>query len=81
MPSVRASISDSFDGLTIPVEVPLDPRFPRTTYGGVTTTGLTTRDLPDPNFLHREADDSDSREELSKTKNDSLGMSSSRISQ
>lgn len=68
MPSVRASISDSFDGLTILVAVPLDPRFPRTTYGGVIATGLTTRDLPDPNILHREADDSDSREKLPKTK-------------
>lgn len=68
MPSVRASISDSFDGLTIPVVVSLDLRFPRTTYGGVTATDLTTRDLPDPNILHREADGSDSHEELPKTK-------------
>lgn len=68
MPSVRASISNSFDGLTISVAVPLDPKFLRTTYGGVTATGSTTKELHDPNILHRETDDSDSREELPNTK-------------
>lgn len=64
VPSVRASISSSFDGLTIPIVSP---------YGEVIATDLTTRELPDPSILHREADNSDSHEELSKTKNWLLG--------
>lgn len=68
VPVARASASPSFDGLTIPIAVHLDPKFPRTSYGRVTATGLTTRELPDPNILHREANDSNSAEELKKTK-------------
>lgn len=68
VPIVQTSINDSFDGLTIPVVVPLDPNFPRTTYTNVTTTDLTTRELLDPNILHREGANFDSSKELSKTK-------------
>lgn len=49
--NVRASTNDSFEGLTIPVTVHLDPRTPRTTYAGVTATGLTIRDVSDPSIL------------------------------
>lgn len=75
MPSVQALISNSFDGLTIPLVVPLDPKFPRTTYGEVTTTDLTTRELPDPNILYREANDLIPMKNSPVPKKDSLGTS------
>lgn len=71
--SLQASIGDSFHGLTILVVIPLDPRFPRTTYAGMTATDLKTRNLPDPCIYHRDGVDSDFSEELSKTKNQLLG--------
>lgn len=67
VPRVRASNNTSFDWLTIRVAIPLDTKFPKTSYGGVIATGLTTRELPNSNILHREADDFDSSEELPKT--------------
>lgn len=51
MPVARASTSTSFNGLTIPIVVLLDPKFPRTTYAEDIATDLTTRELPDPNIL------------------------------
>lgn len=68
VPSVKALTGSSFEGLTVPVTVYLDPSIPRTTYSGVTATGLTTRDLPDPCILQGEGADSDSSEELPKKK-------------
>lgn len=73
VPSVQTLTDSTFDNLTIIVVVPLDPRFPRTTYAGVTTTGLTTRDLPDASVLNREVEDFDSLKELSKIKRQLLG--------
>lgn len=68
VPSVQASTNLSFDNLTIPVAIPLDPRISRTTYAGVTTTGLTIRDVPDPSVLNRDFDDSNTLEDVPKTK-------------
>lgn len=68
VPSVQASANFSFDNLTILVAIPLDPRIPRTTYAGVTATGLTIRDVSHPSVLNREVDDFDTFEDAPKTK-------------
>lgn len=52
VPSIQASTNLSFDNLTILVAIPLDPRIPRTSYNGVTATGLTTRDVSNTSVLN-----------------------------
>lgn len=51
VPSVQASANLAFDNLTIPVAISLDPRIPKTINSGVTATGLTIRDVPNPSVL------------------------------
>lgn len=65
----QTSTRVSYDNLTIPVVVPLNPKFPRTVYAGVTTSGFTTKDIPDPTDPHRdEDDDSEDFDNAPKTK-------------
>lgn len=52
VPSVKTSVNLTFDNLTIPVAISLDPRIPKTIYSGVTATGLTIRDVPNPSVLN-----------------------------
>lgn len=67
VPSVQASANLSFDNITIPIAILLDPRISRTTYTEMITTGLTIRDVPNPSVLNRDFDDSDTFEDVPKT--------------
>lgn len=52
VPSIQALTNLSFDNITILVAIPQDPRIPRTSYNGVTATGLTTRDVSTMSVLN-----------------------------
>lgn len=67
-PSVQALVGGSFESLTIPIAIPLDPRFPKTTYARVKSISFTARDILDPRVLNREVDDSDDFDDVPKTK-------------
>lgn len=73
IPRAQTSVDASFNGLTIPVVVPLDPRISLTNYVGVTITGLATRDLLDPSILTKDPEETDSADELHKTKKNLSG--------